>query len=66
VASLEAQLASLPPSGAAINPADLAAIVSATGTITASVASLKAVMPQPVPAPVVAAAAAASPPAGAV
>jgi predicted nucleic acid-binding Zn-ribbon protein len=44
VADLQAQLGS----GQPVDAEDLAAIVSATGTITASIQTLKAAMPQPV------------------
>lgn len=57
ITALQAQIAA----GATVDPTDLAAIVTATGTINSSVANLKSAMPVPVPAPVVAAAAAAAP-----
>ncbi len=59
IEALKAQLAAVNTS-APINSADLAAIVEATNTISASVATIKNVMPTPIPAPVVDAAAAAS------
>lgn len=55
VADLAAKLAAAQAGGPAVDADDLAAIVAATGTVVASVATLKAAMPVPVPAPVVAA-----------
>lgn len=59
IEALKAQLAALN-AGSPINPADLAAIVEATNTISASVTTIKNVMPTPIAAPVIDAAAAAS------
>lgn len=54
VVDLTAQLAAIIP-GAAVDAADLAAIVSATDTLNTSVAAVRAALPVPVPPPVVSA-----------
>ncbi|HMF76440.1 MAG TPA: hypothetical protein VK604_12320 [Bryobacteraceae bacterium] len=61
IAALQAQIAS----GAAVDPDDLAAIVAQTSIVTASIASIQAAMPQPVPPATVAAAAPVADPAAA-
>ncbi len=60
VADLTAKLAAVPP-GVPVDADNLAEIVASTGAITASIATIKAAMPLPVPATVVDAAAAAAP-----
>jgi len=52
VIDLKAQIAGIVP-GVPVDAEDLAAIVASTDTIVASVASIKAAMPVPVPPPVV-------------